>query len=313
MSFIARLFGFKKAIPNHYQDDNDLKKEIEEPVFELSECFADTEGSCGYNLTVQKPNCCFICKEILKEKDDVSYEEDETKIIGETKTESYLFSLCVNQKSWSEWNSASSLQRFQLASEVMQKGSSPKSYRRYCQECVGKLLLMQIEDQRATQFDLERKNVRLKCLICKDYAEITHFISKGKALAYLSYDTLYVEKFKEAYNRFMEERNINNKHCPVPDCQFYTKCTGRIRCPDHGTFCGHCFDKIKEDIESHKCPGIPKELRQIKGLRRCPSCKTILEKNGGCDHMNCVCGDEFYWHELKPIRPKKLKKSKKAV
>ena len=32
----------------------------------------------------------------------------------------------------------------------------------------------------------------------------------------------------------------------------------------------------------------------------CPKCKQPLTKNGGCDHMTCPCGYEFYWSSGKP-------------
>ena len=43
-----------------------------------------------------------------------------------------------------------------------------------------------------------------------------------------------------------------------------------------------------------------KELYSISAalgcdLCRCPQCKMIITKNGGCDHMTCLCGAEFSW------------------
>lgn len=34
---------------------------------------------------------------------------------------------------------------------------------------------------------------------------------------------------------------------------------------------------------------------QVSGMRRCPSCRVIIEKIGGCDHMTCRCGAHFSW------------------
>ncbi|CAF1039443.1 unnamed protein product [Brachionus calyciflorus] len=34
----------------------------------------------------------------------------------------------------------------------------------------------------------------------------------------------------------------------------------------------------------------------------CPSCKSFIEKNGGCSHMNCVCGKVFCWECLQDYR-----------
>ena len=42
--------------------------------------------------------------------------------------------------------------------------------------------------------------------------------------------------------------------------------------------------------------------------KKCPKCKSPIEKNNGCDHMTCKrqaggCGHEFCWRCLAPWRP----------
>eukprot|EP01043_Picozoa_sp_COSAG02_P092256 COSAG02_NODE_28885_length_580_cov_0.956341_1_plen_187_part_10 len=43
------------------------------------------------------------------------------------------------------------------------------------------------------------------------------------------------------------------------------------------------------------------------GLRRCPNCATIIEKNAGCSSMNCyMCGSRFTWQDAEPVtKPQK--------
>ena len=38
------------------------------------------------------------------------------------------------------------------------------------------------------------------------------------------------------------------------------------------------------------------------GIQRCPSCNAAIYKDGGCDHMTCRCGYEFYWSSLRRYR-----------
>lgn len=38
------------------------------------------------------------------------------------------------------------------------------------------------------------------------------------------------------------------------------------------------------------------------GTKECPKCRVRIEKNGGCDHMTCPCGHEFWWTTLQPFR-----------
>mmetsp|Transcript_4567 Transcript_4567/g.10065 ORF Transcript_4567/g.10065 Transcript_4567/m.10065 type:complete len:421 (+) Transcript_4567:43-1305(+) len=56
--------------------------------------------------------------------------------------------------------------------------------------------------------------------------------------------------------------------------------------------------------ESGEQPGIP-DVEKVMGIavKKCPECKEYIEKNGGCDHMTCLCKHEFHWSTLKPYRP----------
>jgi len=46
------------------------------------------------------------------------------------------------------------------------------------------------------------------------------------------------------------------------------------------------------------------DAEQIMGLevKRCPSCQEYIEKNGGCNHMTCVCKHQFFWSSLQAYR-----------
>jgi len=37
-------------------------------------------------------------------------------------------------------------------------------------------------------------------------------------------------------------------------------------------------------------------------MKQCPRCQVQIEKNGGCDHMMCRCGFEFWWSTMSPYR-----------
>lgn len=50
------------------------------------------------------------------------------------------------------------------------------------------------------------------------------------------------------------------------------------------------------------------------GLRRCPQCSTIMEKNEGCSSMVCyLCGHHFNWQSAQPVKKIKLSKEQKAA
>merc|ERR1719150_454495 len=56
--------------------------------------------------------------------------------------------------------------------------------------------------------------------------------------------------------------------------------------------CGHQWLATDGDAPICDLPGT---------LKACPKCHAQIEKNGGCDHMTCRCGHEFYWSTLKPF------------
>lgn len=46
------------------------------------------------------------------------------------------------------------------------------------------------------------------------------------------------------------------------------------------------------------------DIEEVMGVKvkKCPKCSEYIEKNGGCDHMTCRCGHEFWWSTGKPCR-----------
>ena len=30
-------------------------------------------------------------------------------------------------------------------------------------------------------------------------------------------------------------------------------------------------------------------------LKKCPQCRALVSKNGGCSHMHCICGCDWCW------------------
>mmetsp|Transcript_12605 Transcript_12605/g.29433 ORF Transcript_12605/g.29433 Transcript_12605/m.29433 type:complete len:158 (-) Transcript_12605:428-901(-) len=39
----------------------------------------------------------------------------------------------------------------------------------------------------------------------------------------------------------------------------------------------------------------PSEHWKQRNAKKCPGCKTPIEKNEGCNHMSCTCGTDFCW------------------
>jgi len=47
---------------------------------------------------------------------------------------------------------------------------------------------------------------------------------------------------------------------------------------------------------------LPVELKPGEVMKKCPKCSEHIIKNGGCDHMTCRCGHQFWWTTLLPYR-----------
>jgi len=58
--------------------------------------------------------------------------------------------------------------------------------------------------------------------------------------------------------------------------------------------CEHQWLAVEGDAPVEDLPGT---------LKACTNCHTQIEKNGGCDHMTCRCGYEFFWSTLLPYKP----------
>jgi ariadne-1 len=124
-------------------------------------------------------------------------------------------------------------------------------------------------------------------------------------------------RFEQFSLRSFVDQNPHVKSCPYPGCQCVTRVDRvnrkePVTCTSCGyTYCFHCNDF---DIGDHRpCPCAQVESWQAKAAdesenikwliantKRCPQCRSPIEKNGGCMHMTCRktaggCGHEFCW------------------
>lgn len=57
--------------------------------------------------------------------------------------------------------------------------------------------------------------------------------------------------------------------------------------------CEHQWSAIDGDAPCTDLPGT---------IKACPACHAQIDKDGGCDHMTCRCGHEFFWSTLLPYQ-----------
>jgi hypothetical protein len=67
--------------------------------------------------------------------------------------------------------------------------------------------------------------------------------------------------------------------------------------------CFICEHQWSVDDASEPAPTeVDIELMKGDVMKKCPQCGEFIIKNGGCDHMTCRCGYEFWWSTLQPYR-----------
>ncbi|KAG0201786.1 hypothetical protein BGX28_005472 [Mortierella sp. GBA30] len=112
----------------------------------------------------------------------------------------------------------------------------------------------------------------------------------------------------EIWYRKLAEIHVANKVCcPRPECRSIIDLDDRdgtaVTCPD-------CRRLTCEQYQNHAQGGQSEEDRAMLQLvrdrhwRHCPSCRFVIEKQQGCNHMVCHCGQSFCykcghpWNEM---------------
>lgn len=104
--------------------------------------------------------------------------------------------------------------------------------------------------------------------------------------------------FKAVYLDYIHSRPKEFLYCPTPDCPtIYRRTTDVLLCPKcMNKICSSCEVKYHDGITCAEYQEeLKKELAVIESwkkdldVRSCPSCKTNLQKEGGCNHSRCTC------------------------
>ncbi|KAK0100195.1 hypothetical protein ONS95_008533 [Cadophora gregata] len=148
----------------------------------------------------------------------------------------------------------------------------------------------------------------IRCPICNlqlQHNDVAEFASPE---IFERYDTL-------STRRALENDVPNFRWCLGPNCTFgqehpespteepISVCSscGFVSCAHHnipwhsGENCEEYDTRVKAgaDLTDRKSQ---KTIKRI--AKRCPGCQRYINKNGGCQHMSCLCGKQFCWHCL---------------
>ncbi|KAI8351987.1 hypothetical protein B0O80DRAFT_106591 [Mortierella sp. GBAus27b] len=109
------------------------------------------------------------------------------------------------------------------------------------------------------------------------------------------------------YRRLAEVHVANKVCCPKPECRSIIDLDDRdgtaVTCPDcRSSYCASCAVPFHQGMtcEQFQAQGGDSEedramhqLVQDRRWRHCPSCRFVIEKQQGCNHMVCHCGQSF--------------------
>ena len=159
--------------------------------------------------------------------------------------------------------------------------------------------------------------------------ECDHKVDNITILCFLDYRliSIFIQKYCELHIQHTSGR----KFCPTRDCPMIAVCEtsnslekleniiSNIPCVHCDCNLSWCFNCQNDDHWPSSC--IANESYQILKKKEynvmfdnygrmnvtevfyktCPKCKNPIWKNGGCDHMSCLCGNNFCWRCLRPL------------
>ncbi|XP_022768861.1 probable E3 ubiquitin-protein ligase ARI2 isoform X2 [Durio zibethinus] len=140
----------------------------------------------------------------------------------------------------------------------------------------------------------------LKCNAVCDEEKIRQLVSTR--------DPNISEKFDRYLLESYIEDNRRVKWCPsVPHCGNAIRIEDdelcEVECPCGKQFCFSCLSEAHSpcsclmwELWSKKCQDESETVNWITiNAKPCPKCCKPVEKNGGCNHVSCVCGQSFCW------------------
>ena len=166
----------------------------------------------------------------------------------------------------------------------------------FCRECIINLLKESIDN--ISLFD------KMECPRC-------HEPINESTIKFLL-NPEYIEKYNKIQTKINGLKDKKNIPCPHPDCEGFAlkeeQINGTLECQNGHVFCLKCLEEIDhkfrlEPKNVHVCvqkyPETSKYLRSNKNIRKCPQCKSWVERDpGGCNYFRCTniwCKYEFCW------------------
>lgn len=172
---------------------------------------------------------------------------------------------------------------------------------RYCNKCLRNDIVQKIKDNKIKENDIS-------CYICKKPISIfiiKNVLNKPDFIEYerkvISFDNSKIIKKDElivhcanakCQNLFIISNKNDIKHHKCELCSLLF-CVRGCPKPHQGKTCEQSKREIEREIENEKNNILFNQIRNNERLSVCPKCGAIVQKNGGCNHMTCICGTSY--------------------
>ena len=112
-------------------------------------------------------------------------------------------------------------------------------------------------------------------------------------------------------------KSVHHFDCPLCISSFCLNCyanNGNVGPAHPGQSCIERYEQLQKEQEERlklqqwrqenaqadiRFQALIQTERNSGMTRQCPRCKRFITKNGGCDHMRCICGHSSNWSQLK--------------
>ncbi|KAL9275703.1 putative E3 ubiquitin-protein ligase ARI1 [Drosera capensis] len=166
----------------------------------------------------------------------------------------------------------------------------------FCNECWTEHFIVQIS---------EGKSRRLRCMTHKCYSVCDEAVVRNLVGAR---DPELAEKFERYLLESYIDDNNKVKWCPsVPHCGNAIRVEDdkfcEVECACGQQFCFSCSCEAHSPCSClmwqywvRKCQEESETIQWMTvNTKPCPKCMKLVEKNGGCNHVACICGQSFCW------------------
>ncbi|GAV71605.1 IBR domain-containing protein [Cephalotus follicularis] len=166
----------------------------------------------------------------------------------------------------------------------------------FCNDCWTEHFIVKINEGQSRRI----KCMEYKCNAICDVAKVRHLVYARDADLAKKFDRFILESYVE------DNRRV--KWCPsVPHCGNAIRIEDdelcEVECACGLQFCFSCSSEAHSpcscliwELWSKKCQDESETVNWIAvHTKPCPKCHKLVEKNGGCNLVSCVCGQAFCW------------------